>query len=121
MENETGLKVKCLRSDNGGEYDSKFKAYCAANGIRIGKTILGTPQQNVVVERMNMTTKHEVACWVTKNFLGQCGEHCGLLAKSRTVGSYEFNISRGDVEQKGDMAARGVRLPILGCAESEDC
>ena len=30
VENETGLKLKCLRSDNGGEYCSKeFEEYCA--------------------------------------------------------------------------------------------
>ena len=31
IENQTGLKVKCLRSENGEEYDkSEFKAFCAA-------------------------------------------------------------------------------------------
>ena len=44
---ETSLKVKCLRLDNGGEYiDGGFSKYYAAQGIRIEKTILGTPQQN---------------------------------------------------------------------------
>ena len=34
VDNQTGLKVKCLRSNNGGEYDkSEFKAFCAAEGI----------------------------------------------------------------------------------------
>ena len=50
------MKVKCLRSENGGEYCSNaFKEYCAENEIRMEKTILGTPQQNGVVERMNRT------------------------------------------------------------------
>ena len=45
VETETCLKVKCLRSDNGGEYiDGEFSEYCAAQGIRMEKTILGTPQ-----------------------------------------------------------------------------
>jgi transposase InsO family protein len=45
-----------LRSDNGGEYtDGGFKEFCAANGIRMEKTIPGTPQQNGVAERMNRT------------------------------------------------------------------
>ncbi|RVW99366.1 Retrovirus-related Pol polyprotein from transposon TNT 1-94 [Vitis vinifera] len=53
---ETGLKVKCLRSDNGREYiDGGFSEYCAAQGIRMEKTIPRTPQQNGVVERMNRT------------------------------------------------------------------
>ncbi|XP_068653869.1 uncharacterized protein [Aristolochia californica] len=47
VETETGLKLKCLRFDNGGEYiDGGFKEYCAARGIRMEKTIPGTPQQN---------------------------------------------------------------------------
>ena len=53
---ETSLKVKCLRSDNGGEYiDGGFTEYCAAQGIRMEKTIHGTPQQNGLAERMNIT------------------------------------------------------------------
>ena len=45
VETETGLKVKCLRSDNGGKYiDGRFSEYCAAQGIRMEKTIPGTPQ-----------------------------------------------------------------------------
>ena len=39
-----GLKLKCLRSDNEGEYeDGGFKQFCAANGIRMEKIIPGTP------------------------------------------------------------------------------
>ena len=56
VEIETDLKVKCLRSDNRGEYiDGGFSEYCAAQGIRMEKTIPGTPQQNGVAERMNRT------------------------------------------------------------------
>ena len=54
VETKTGLKVKCLRSDNGVEYiDGGFSEYCVAQGIRMEKTIPGTPQQNGVAERMN--------------------------------------------------------------------
>ena len=56
VETKTGLRLKCLRSDNGGEYiDRRFKKYCAANGIRMEKTIPRTPQQNGIAERMNKT------------------------------------------------------------------
>jgi len=56
VENETGKRLKCLRSDNGGEYYSKeFDRYCLENGIRREKTIPGTPQENGVSERMNRT------------------------------------------------------------------
>ena len=56
VDRETSLKVKCLRSDNGGEYiDGEFNEYCVAQGIRMEKTIPGTPQQNGVAECMNIT------------------------------------------------------------------
>ena len=56
VENQTGLKIKSLISDNGGEYSSdEFKSYCAEYGIRMIKTIPETPQQNGVAERMNRT------------------------------------------------------------------
>ena len=42
VENQTGLKVKCLMSDNRGEYDkSEFKAFCAAEVIRFMRTVPG--------------------------------------------------------------------------------
>ena len=45
VKTEIGLKIKCLRLDNGGEYiDGGFSEYCAAQGIRMEKTIPGTPQ-----------------------------------------------------------------------------
>ena len=44
VEIETCLKVKCLKSDNEGEYiDGGFSEYCAAQGIRMKKIIPGTP------------------------------------------------------------------------------
>ena len=56
VENQTGLKVKCLRSDNGGEYDkSEFKAFCAAEGIRLMRTVPSKARQNGIAERMNRT------------------------------------------------------------------
>jgi hypothetical protein len=56
VENQTGLKLKCLRSDNGGEYCSnEFDEYCAGHGIRREKTVPKTPQQNGIAERMNRT------------------------------------------------------------------
>lgn len=54
MESSTGMKIKCIRSDNGGEYTSKqFKQYCRKNGIEMEFTVPYTPQQNGVSERLN--------------------------------------------------------------------
>jgi transposase InsO family protein len=56
VENETGLKIKKLRSDNGGEYeDNEFKKFCYQSGIKLIRTVPGTPQQNGTAERMNRT------------------------------------------------------------------
>ena len=56
VKNKTNLKVKCLWSDNGGEYEGdEFKKCCVKNRIKIERTISGTPQQNGVIERMNKT------------------------------------------------------------------
>jgi hypothetical protein len=42
VETETDLKLKCLRSENGGEYiDGGFKEFCAANGIKMERLFLG--------------------------------------------------------------------------------
>ena len=56
VENETGLKIKRVRSDNGGEYrDNRFREFCVNNGIKMEKTVPMTPQQNGIAERMNRT------------------------------------------------------------------
>ena len=54
VENETELKIKCLRSDNGGEFTSKeFNHYCEEHGIKRPFSATRTPQQNGVAERKN--------------------------------------------------------------------
>ena len=55
-ENITRRTIKCLRTDNGGEFTSKeFDNYCKEAGIERHKTTVYTPQQNGVAKRMNMT------------------------------------------------------------------
>jgi transposase InsO family protein len=54
VENEMDSKIKCLRSDNGGEFTSKeFMDYCNSHGIKRQFFVARTPQQNGVVERKN--------------------------------------------------------------------
>ena len=51
IENQISLKIKCLRSDNGGEYNkSDFKIFCAVERIRLMRTIIGKARQNGVAE-----------------------------------------------------------------------
>ncbi len=55
-ENFCGCKIKCLRTDGGGEYVNKqFEDYLRQNGIQAQRTAAYTPQQNGVAERANRT------------------------------------------------------------------
>nr|GEX74087.1 hypothetical protein [Tanacetum cinerariifolium] len=54
VENETGVKVKTLRTDRGGEFNSKaFTKYCDDTGLKRHFTAPYSPQQNGVMERRN--------------------------------------------------------------------
>ena len=47
VENQTGRKLKCLRSDNGGEFKSEeFVKFCRERGIRREYTTPYSPEQN---------------------------------------------------------------------------
>ena len=51
MENQTGKKIKRLRTDNGLEFSSsEFDELCRKEGISRHRTVRDTPQQNGVVE-----------------------------------------------------------------------
>ena len=55
-EGESGLKLKALRTDRGGEFTAaEFAEYCAAEGVHRQHTAPYSPQQNGVVERRNGT------------------------------------------------------------------
>jgi transposase InsO family protein len=63
VENQTGKKVKCLRTDNGTEYaNDEFRDFCEQHDINRHFTIRETPQQNGVVERMNMSITERARC-----------------------------------------------------------
>lgn len=69
VERETGRQLKCVRSDNGGEYIGPFDQYCTNHGIRHEKTVKKTPQQNGVAERMNRTILERVRCLLSHSKL----------------------------------------------------
>ena len=56
VELESEKKIKCLRTDNGGEYTGEeFDSFCQQEGIKRQFTVAYTPQQNGAAERMNRT------------------------------------------------------------------
>ena len=61
IENQTGRKLKCLRTDNGGEFKSEeFVKFCREPGIRREYTAPYTLKQNRIVERMNQTIQERI-------------------------------------------------------------
>ena len=56
VENQTGLKIKCMRSASGREYKkSEFKTFCVAEGVRLIRIIPSKARQNGIAERMIRT------------------------------------------------------------------
>jgi len=89
VENEIGKRLKCLRSDNGGEYCRKyFDKYCSEPRIRRENIVLGTPQENGVSERMNKTNMERARCMRL---------HVGLPLQfwADDVGTTVYLINRG--------------------------
>lgn len=63
VEGQCELKIKTLRSDNGGEYiNDNFDKFLLDNGIIHQKSTAYSPQQNGLAERMNRTLIEKVRC-----------------------------------------------------------
>ena len=70
VERQLGRNVKVLRTDRGGEYNSKeFELYCQEHGIKRYVTMPYTPQQNGVAERKNITLMNVVRCMLSHSVL----------------------------------------------------
>ncbi|KAG7553078.1 Zinc finger CCHC-type superfamily [Arabidopsis thaliana x Arabidopsis arenosa] len=69
VERQTGKKLKCIRSDNGGEYSGPFDVYCKEHGIRHQFTPPKTPQLNGLAERMNRTIVERMRCLISQSGL----------------------------------------------------
>src|SRR5436305_2037696 len=54
-ENQTGCKIKAIRTDGGGEYHKEMEVLLKGTGIEHQETAPHTPQSNGVSERMNRT------------------------------------------------------------------
>lgn len=89
VENETGNKLKCLRTDNGGEYSSnELENYLKSHGIRHQTTVPYTPQQNGVAERTNRTLFEKVRCMLFESNLDK-----RFWAEAMNTAIYLKNVS----------------------------
>lgn len=65
VENQSRSTLKCLRTDNGGEYTSlALEDFCKESGIIHQFTTPYTPQQNGVCERKNRTLMEMARCMI---------------------------------------------------------
>lgn len=63
VENQTGKRIKKIRSDNGTEYvNSTFEDFLKSKGIEHQLTVRYTPEQNGVAERTNRTIVEKARC-----------------------------------------------------------
>lgn len=89
IENQTGNKIKRLRTDNGLEFcNQEFDNYCAKSGISRHRTCTYTPQQNGVAERMNRTIMDKVRC-----MLAESGMPNVFWAEAASTACYLINRS----------------------------
>ena len=66
VENQTGRKVKYLRTDNGLEFvNNKFNNLCKFEGITRYFTVTYAPQQNGLAKRFNRTIMECTRCLLT--------------------------------------------------------
>lgn len=118
VENQTGKKVKKLRTDNGLEFcNQQFNSYCANEGIARHKTVRLTPQQNGLAERMNRTLMDKVRCMLVQAKLPK-----GLWAETLLTASYLVNLSpsaaldfKTPFEIWHGKPASYVNLKVFGC------
>lgn len=65
MENQTGKKIKIIRTDNGLEFCNKeLNSQLREAGIRHQTSNTYTPQQNGLAERMNRSLVEKARCMI---------------------------------------------------------
>ena len=71
VENQLSKKIKVLRSDRGGEYDTPFNLFCSEHGIIHQTTAPYSPQSNGVAEWKNRTLKEMMNAMLISSGLPQ--------------------------------------------------
>ena len=118
VEKSSGMKVKALRTDNGGEYTStELEEYLIKHGIQHKLTVPTTPQQNGVAERMNRALVESVRSMLADSKLPKC-----FLAEALSTAIYLRNrCPKNAVEGKTPYEAWTGNKPnvdhlkIFGC------
>ena len=118
VETETGLKVKCLRSNNEGEYiNGRFSEYCVAQEIRMEKIIPRTPQQSGVAKRMNKTLNERTRSMklharLPKIFWADAVSTATYLINQKPSVPMEFKLPK---EVWSGKEVKSSHLKVFGC------
>ena len=117
VERETGKKLKCVRSDNGGEYIGPFEEYCKQYGIRHEQTVPKTPQQNGVAERMNRTIVERMRCMLSHAKLSRSYWGEALRTAVHVINRSPSKPLNGEVPEKmwSGKEATYDHLRVFGC------
>ncbi|GKE89617.1 retrovirus-related pol polyprotein from transposon TNT 1-94, partial [Tanacetum coccineum] len=118
VENQTGRKVKKLRTDNGLEFcNREFEQLCVESTIARRLKVTGMPQQNGLAKRMNRTLMNKVRCLLIYSGLPK-----NFWAEVRCTAAYLINRSPSTAIEKktpmkmwsGHPSDYGM-LRIFGC------
>ena len=118
VEQETGAKIKTLRTDRGGEFtSSEFNDYCESSGIKRHLTAQYSPQKNGVVERRNRTlmemTRSILKHMDVPNFLwGEAVRHATYLINRIVTRTLLFQTPYESLKEKKPNIAH---IRVFGC------
>ncbi|GKD40377.1 retrovirus-related pol polyprotein from transposon TNT 1-94 [Tanacetum coccineum] len=105
IENQTGRKIKRLRTDNGLEFCLReFNDFCRDGGIARHYTVHYTPQQNGAAERMNRTLLERTRCLLLnvgldRSFWAEAlNTACYLINRCHTY----YHVSKGKLDPRGE-------------------
>ncbi|KAH9782190.1 Integrase catalytic domain-containing protein [Citrus sinensis] len=118
VENQTGKKLKVLKTDNGLEYCNKmFDEFCSREGIARHITVRLTPQHNGLAERMNRTLMEKVRCMMIQSKLPK-----GLWAETLLTACVLVNLNTSSTldfktpyEKWCGKPANYSKLKVFGC------
>ncbi|GJS37167.1 retrovirus-related pol polyprotein from transposon TNT 1-94 [Tanacetum coccineum] len=118
IENQTGKKIKRLRTNNGLEFCSRdFNDFCRDEGIARHYTVRYTPQQNGEAERMNKTLLERTRC-----LLLNAGLDRSFWAEALNTTCYLINRSpataidyKTPIEVWSGDPAYYLKLRVFGC------
>ncbi|PHT38854.1 Enoyl-[acyl-carrier-protein] reductase [NADH], chloroplastic [Capsicum baccatum] len=93
VENQLDKKIKMIRSDRGGEYESPFAQICVENGIIHQTTAPYSPQSNGIAERKNRTLKEMMNVLLISSSLPQNLWGEAILTANRILNRVPYNSS----------------------------